>query len=155
MLSFLQGNRVGLSIKIEFLLIYLSMVPFLFIATPQHLLFSLFSHSPHTQQQIARSRCPIQHPGALIHSRVLILLIRTGNEYWETLCCIHSSLVSFLPALEFSDRLVKDPQLASDWLTKLASSVNQISSFYHTIVTSVFLYQGSTPQSVQQATKVC
>lgn len=77
-----------------------------------------------------------------------------GNEHWEMLCCIHPSLVSFLPALEFSDRLVKDPQLASDWLTKLASSVNQISSFYYTIVTSVFLYQGSTPQSVQQATKV-
>lgn len=77
-----------------------------------------------------------------------------GNEHWETLCCIHPSLVSFLPALEFSDRLVKDPQLASDWLTKLAASANQISSFYHTIVTSVFLYQGSTPQSVQQATKV-
>ena len=49
---------------------------------------------------------------------------------------------------------MKDPQLASDWLTKLASSLNQISSFYHTIVTSVFLYQGSTPQSVQQAAKV-
>ncbi|XP_042226964.1 focadhesin-like [Homarus americanus] len=77
-----------------------------------------------------------------------------GNEHWETLSCTFSSLVSYLPALEFSDRLVRDPQLASDWLTKLASSTNQISSFYHTIVTSVFLYQGSTTQSVQQATKV-
>ncbi|XP_045617466.1 focadhesin-like [Procambarus clarkii] len=77
-----------------------------------------------------------------------------GNEYWETLCCTFSSLVSYIPALEFSDRLVRDPKLASDWLTKLASSINQISSFYHTIVTSVFLYQGSTTQSVQQATKV-
>ncbi|KAK8725871.1 hypothetical protein OTU49_010529 [Cherax quadricarinatus] len=77
-----------------------------------------------------------------------------GNEHWETLCCTFSSLVSYIPALEFSDRLVRDPQLASDWLTKLASSINQISSFYHTIVTSVFLYQGSTSQSVQQATKV-
>ncbi|KAK3868404.1 hypothetical protein Pcinc_026207 [Petrolisthes cinctipes] len=77
-----------------------------------------------------------------------------GNEYWETLCSTHSSLGSYLPALDFSDRLVKDPQLASDWLTKLADSTNQISTFYHTIVTSVFLYQGSTPQSVQQAAKV-
>nr|XP_053648453.1 uncharacterized protein LOC128699746 [Cherax quadricarinatus] len=86
-------------------------------------------------------------------------LVRTqcqnkSNEHWETLCCTFSSLVSYIPALEFSDRLVRDPQLASDWLTKLASSINQISSFYHTIVTSVFLYQGSTSQSVQQATKV-
>ncbi|XP_071541136.1 focadhesin-like isoform X1 [Panulirus ornatus] len=77
-----------------------------------------------------------------------------GSEYWETLCCMFSNLVSYIPALEFSDRLVRDPQLASDWLTKLAASTNQISSFYHTIVTSVFLYQGSTIQSVQQATKV-
>lgn len=77
-----------------------------------------------------------------------------GNAHWETLCCTFSSLVSFIPALEFSDRLVRDPQLASDWLSKLATSTNQISSFHHTFVTSVFLYQGSTSQSVQEATKV-
>ncbi|XP_068209596.1 focadhesin [Palaemon carinicauda] len=77
-----------------------------------------------------------------------------GNPYWETLCCTYSSLVSYIPALEFSDRLVRDPQQASDWLMKLATSTNQISVFHYTIVTSVFLYQGSTTQSVQEATRV-
>lgn len=77
-----------------------------------------------------------------------------GNSYWEILCCTFPSLATLVPSLEFCDRLIKNPQLASDWLTKLAASTSQISAFNYTVVVAVFLYQGSTTQSVQEATKV-
>ncbi|KAK7082986.1 hypothetical protein SK128_010214 [Halocaridina rubra] len=105
-------------------------------------------------------------PGLTTASAALVSLIQAtpsqtstntqlaGNAHWEILCCTYPSLVSYIPALEFSDRLVRDPQQASEWLARLASTTNLISTFHYTIVTSVFLYQGSTTQSVQEATKV-
>ncbi|CAL4104921.1 unnamed protein product [Meganyctiphanes norvegica] len=80
--------------------------------------------------------------------------LKSGNSYWEILCCTFPSLATLVPSLEFCDRLIKNPQLASDWLTKLAASTTQISTFNYSVVVAVFLYQGSTTQSIQEATKV-
>lgn len=77
-----------------------------------------------------------------------------GNEFWETLSLSFPDLATYVPSVDLCNQIVKDPQCTADWLTKLASTVYQISKFHYTIVVAVFLYQGSTAESIQEATKV-
>ncbi|RXG70024.1 Focadhesin [Armadillidium vulgare] len=78
----------------------------------------------------------------------------SGNEFWETLSLSFPDLATYVPSVDLCNQIVKDPQCTADWLTKLASTVYQISKFHYTIVVAVFLYQGSTAESIQEATKV-
>ena len=79
-------------------------------------------------------------------------LFIAGNPYWSSLRQVFSSLPSLVSMVEVCNELVRGS--STSWLSALAASPNTLGQHNRLVVTAVFLYTASSPDSVIEAAKV-